>query len=199
MVSRHRDRRIARDLVIGAITAVVSQGGMVREARAESVPFELQADLMKKVVRFERGFVARCGPEVDLLLVMRDGDTRSERAAAQLAPALRALGAIAGKPVVLAVLRYSTAAALKDAVVRGRVDLIYLTPGLEPDVSAIAATLEGVPVITVAGDGGEVDHGAVLGFELVSARPRISINLGQARKQGLDFNSDLFRLARVVR
>ncbi len=156
MVSSYRDRRIARRLVVGAVAATLSLGGTSRAAQAEPVPLELQVDLLKKVVRFERGFAARSGPEVQLLLLVRAGDARSERAAAQLDPALRAMHDIAGKPVVVVIRRYSTATALREAVVAGGVDL-------------------------------------------VSARPRISINLGQARKQRLDFNSDLFRLARVIR
>jgi len=88
-----------------------------------TVPVDLQLDLLKRVVRFERGFAARGGARLRFVIVERAGDSGSER----------------------------------------------------------------------------VVQGAVLGFELFSSRPRIVLNLGQAGRQGLDFSSDLARLARVVR
>ena len=199
MLSSHRDRRMPRALVIGAAAAILSSGGAARAVQAETVPLELQAELIKKVVRYERGFLTRSGAQIDVLLVVRAGDSGSERAAAQLAPVLRAMHDIAGKPVVVFLHHYTTAAELREAIVSQGAELVYYTPGLESEVAAIAAKLEGVPAITVASESGEVDRGAVLGFELVSARLRISINLGQARRQRLDFNSEILRLSRVIR
>ncbi len=163
------------------------------------VPAELQVALLRKVVRFERGFVERAGAAVVLLLVVRAGSERSERAAAQLGKALEDVRDLAGRPLRVDVVRYETPAALRAAALGGRAALVCLTPGLDGEVGAIAGALDGVPAITVGADGADVDRGAVLGFELVSARPKIVINVGQARRQGLDWNSELFRLARVVK
>lgn len=160
------------------------------------MPIELQVDLMRRVIRFERGFLGRTGDQVQLVVV-RTADANSERVAGQLGKAIEEAKEIAGKPVRVSGHRYVSAAALKKAV--SGAHIVYLAPGLEAELPAIAAALSGVPVITISTDGDQVDRGAVLGFELVSARPKIALNLGQARKQGLDFNSDLFRLARVVR
>lgn len=165
-------------------------------ARAETtVPLELQVDLMRRVVRFERGFAGRAGEQVKLLLVAPGRGA----VAPQLGKALEAVKEIAGKPIQVSTHRFSTAADLKGAVTREGAQIVYLPPGLLAETPAIAAALGGVPVITVCTDGDQVEHGAVLGFELVSARPKIVLNLGQARRQGLDFNSDLFRLARVIK
>jgi hypothetical protein len=163
-----------------------------------TVPLELQIDLVRKVVHFERGFVERAGAQVKVLVIARVGHSGSERVADQLAEQL-AHSAVAGKPVAPARLGYQSAAALRKLVVDQHVLLMFVAPGLEAEMPGIAAALGGQPVITVGTDGDMVDQGAILGFDLVSARPRISINLGQARKQQLDFNSDLFRLARVVK
>jgi hypothetical protein len=169
------------------------------DVRAEiTVPLELQIDLARKVVHFERGFVERAGAQVKVLLIARTGNATSERVAEQLANQL-AQSQVAGKPVALLRGGYQNAAALRKSVVDQRVVLLFLAPGLELEMPGIAAALAGIPVITVGTDGDMVDQGAILGFDLVSARPRISVNLGQARKQQLDFNSDLFRLARVVK
>jgi hypothetical protein len=38
----------------------------------------------------------------------------------------------------------------------------------------------------------------VVGFDLVSGRPKVVINLAMARKQNLRFRSDLLSLARII-
>jgi hypothetical protein len=169
-------------------------------ARADGgVPPELQVALVKKLVRFERHFVERAGANVQILIVVLAGDDGSERAVAQLGKALGAGPDIAGRPIKVSVARFSSPARLRSDAGDALADLVWLTPGLEARTAAIAAALVGMPVITVAADGDGADRGAILGFELVSARPKIVINVGQARRQGLDFDSDLFRLARVIK
>ena len=168
-------------------------------ARAETtVPLDLQVELLLKVVRFERGFARRSELGVTVLLVTRHGDPASERAAAQLTRGLRDARQIAGRPVRIIAHLYTSAAALKSATAGEGAQLVYLTPGLDADVADIASAMVGVPAITVSTDGDQVDRGIILGFALVSARPKIALNVGQAKRQGLDFNSDLFRLARVI-
>jgi hypothetical protein len=164
-----------------------------------TVPLDLQVDLMQRVLRFERGLAGRVGAQVNVAVVSRSGNGGSEKTAAQLAKALEKVTEIAGKPVKISSIGFTNAGALKAAVASKGLHLLYLAPGFENDLPAIAAALDGVAVITLTTDGDQVDAGAVLGFELVSAKPRIALNLGQAKKQALDFSSDLFRLARVVK
>ncbi len=168
-------------------------------AAETTVPISLQVELLKKVVRFERGFTGRTGDHVTLLVIRKAGNAESERATTQLLAAFSATNDFAGKPPTATALDYSTPAALKAAIGSSGAQLVYLTTGLSADMAPIATALEGVTAITVSTDGDQVDQGAVLGFELVSSKPKIAINLAQARRQGLDFSSDLFRVARVVR
>ena len=75
---------------------------------------------------------------------------------------------------------------------------IYLTPGLRGEVAAVARALEGVAVISVAAIDAYVSNGAILGFELVSGRPRMVLNLAQAKKQGVAFRAQVMKLMRIV-
>ena len=183
-----------RALVLAALLASPTA------ARAETtVPLDLQVDLLWKVVRFERGLLDRAGPKVTLMLVLRPGNATSSRSGAQLEKALERVKEIGGKPVRIVLHPYTSIPALKAAVAAEGAQLVYLTPGFDTDVPVMAGALAGVPVITIATDGDQVERGVILGFELVSAKPRISLNVGQAKRQGLDFNSDLFRLVKVVK
>ena len=161
-----------------------------------TVPVDLQLDLMKRVVRFERGFVARVGGQVKVVIVTKTGNAASERAGTQLKTGLEHAPEIAGKPVVVVMQAFTNAAGLRRAAEGAAI--VYLTPGLESDTAAIGAAFAGAPIITISADGEAVASGAVLGFELFSSRPRIVLNMGQATRQTLNFSSDLARLARVI-
>jgi hypothetical protein len=180
-----------------ALLATWGTASNVRGALADvTVPLEIQADLLCKVVRFERQFVQRAGAEIKILIVDREANRKSVQAAKQLEQALGRVE-IAGKKVKTVIVHYTAAASLKQAVAGESAAILFLTPGFESQLKDIATSLEGVRVITVSTDGDQVPGGVVLGFELVSSHPKIVINLAQAKKQKLDFNSDLFRLAKV--
>ncbi|HZS42436.1 MAG TPA: YfiR family protein [Polyangia bacterium] len=194
MGTRRRLRSLVQACTLGAALMLTGV------TRAETtVPIDLQVELLRKVVRFERGFASRAGARVGVLLVVLPDSAASERAASQIAKALERSPEIAGKPIKLTVHRYASPSALKRSIAQESASIVYLTPGPDGELAAIASALEGVQVVTISTDGDQVDRGIVLGFELVSAHPKIDLNITQARKQGLDFDSDLLRLAKVVK
>jgi hypothetical protein len=75
---------------------------------------------------------------------------------------------------------------------------VYVTPGLADDVDAIAEGLTGVDVLTVSAVALHVAKGIVLGFELVSGKVKLDVNLAQARRQSVAFSAELLQFARVV-
>lgn len=77
--------------------------------------------------------------------------------------------------------------------------VVYFTPGFEDDLEGVRAALSTVNVLSVASSADYVPRGIVLGFELESGKPKIVINLGQARLQGVNFPPDLLGLMRVIR
>jgi hypothetical protein len=54
-----------------------------------------------------------------------------------------------------------------------------------------------VSLLTVGATPEYVESGIVLGFDLVSGRPKLLINLSQARKQQVDFPASVLRLMKV--
>jgi hypothetical protein len=76
---------------------------------------------------------------------------------------------------------------------------VFLGPGLESEMARVRAALTGLDVISVAASREYVPLGAVLGFELASGKPRILVNLPQARKQNVDFRADVLKMMRVYR
>jgi hypothetical protein len=94
---------------------------------------------------------------------------------------------------------YSDPARLRLDIEQREASIVYLSAGLGPEVPAIAAALDGTTVLTVSSVGRDVERGAVLGFDIVSSRPQIAVNLARARAQHLELDSQFLRLVRVIR
>ena len=162
-----------------------------------AVPIRLQLELLERVVRYERGFASASTP-VHVLVVGRNGSAESARTTAQLLAGLRQSRRLGGRPMDVTQVSYTNAAALRSEVRRVDADVLYLGARLDGEIPLIAAALSGTTLITVSAVAADVDRGMVLGFELVSSRPRIVVNLTAARASGLRFNAQFLRLARIV-
>lgn len=186
-----------RRAIIASLLVLLATWG--RPVAAEtSVPIDLQVDLLRKLVRFERGFVARAGGSVVVLIVTRASDPVSVRVVAQMREAFSRINDIAGRPIRLVTEEYTSPKLLRTKVDAENASLVIVPPGLAGELGAIAPAFAGRTSITMTTDGDQVSSGAVVGFELVSSKPKIVLNLGQARRQHLDFDSDLFRLCKVI-
>jgi hypothetical protein len=130
-------------------------------------------------------------------MVVRKDHDESVRAASQMTGAIKGLENIGGLPQEVLERGYSTPAAVADACRGERVSIVYLTTGLADDVSGIADALSGVNVLSVAAEPDYVPKRAVLGFDLVSGKPRLLVHLPQARAQNVDFRAEVLKLMRV--
>jgi hypothetical protein len=77
------------------------------------------------------------------------------------------------------------------------VHVLYLAPGLGAYVPAIGLALVGSGVLTFAAVEDFVSLGSVLGVAIAGGKPRISVNLAQARAQKIDFPASVLKLAKV--
>ena len=78
--------------------------------------------------------------------------------------------------------------------------IVYLTQGFDGDVDAIREALDGVSVMTCATVPDYVVRGgAVIGFDLVSGKSKILVNLTQAKKQSVNLDSNVLTIATVFK
>ncbi|HEY8945513.1 MAG TPA: YfiR family protein [Polyangiaceae bacterium] len=166
-------------------------------AQADGVPIGVQAGLLAKVAAFDRNFASRAGSRAVVLVAARPDDTESKRAALEMTAALSALPNIGGVPHQVEVVHYAGAPALAEAVRTKRAAIVYFGPGFEKQIGAIRDVLTSVSVLTVGALPGYVPDGLVLGFDLVSSRPKLVINLTQAKKQHVAFPASVLNLMRV--
>jgi hypothetical protein len=171
-----------------------------RPAGAEDVrvPISLQAELLSKVAGYDRNLQARAGARVRVLLVQRPGNDDSARAIGQLQSALSQIETIGGLPHDEVVVSWSDAPALAQRVKSQHAAIVFFTPGVADGLDAIRTALDGVDVLSVAAVADYVPRGIVLGFDLVEGKPKLLVNLGQARKQNVAFKAEVLKMMKVV-
>lgn len=191
-------RKAARALLLLVVALGVLPAGDARGADdVVAVPEGLQAELLAKVAGYDRSFAGRAGDRAHVIIVAKPGDDNSSRAAARLETALRALPNIGGLPHDEVVVSYAGAAALAPLVRARHAAIVYFTPGFGADLDPIRASLDGVDVLSVSAVADYVPRGIVLGFDLVSGKPKLLVHLGQARRQNVAFKAEVLKMMRV--
>ena len=189
----------SRRKVIGALAALPLFFAWGAQAAEEiPVPLELQAQLLSKVLTYDRSLATRAGDKVRLLLVGKPSDPTSMPAIRQMRQALGALDALGGLPHEESTLEFTNAVDLAEKTKNGRFTIVYIGPGFHGDIESIRVALEPLPVLTVSANPEDVSRGIVLGFDLVSGRPKLVLHLTQARRQRVDLSSDVLKLRRII-
>lgn len=183
-------------LAIGAVAWVLLPPGTSLGDEV-AVPVALQAELVAKVASYDRNLVSRAGDRVHILIVVNAKSDASNSFAKHMTSALGGVDKIGGLPHDETTAAFGGAKALADACRAKRIAIVYFAPGLADEVAGIRSALEGVNVLSVAADAADVPKGIVLGFDLVSGKPKIVVQLGQAKKQEVSFKAELLKLAKV--
>jgi len=184
------------------LTRVLLVGALVwaRRATAEEprVPPRLQAELLAKVAAYDGHFPARAAGRALVLVLVAPKEPDSERFGAQIRAELAKQPLIGGVEHMEEIVRYSSAAELTRLCRERKAAVVYIGPGLSAEATAIADALAGIDVLSVAAVSADVTRGIVLGFEVISGKPKLSIHLTRARRQNVAFKPELLRLARVL-
>jgi hypothetical protein len=169
-----------------------------RAAEEVLVPVGLQAELVAKVARYDKNFAARAGDRAHVLILTRPGDAESVRTAAHMETALRGINDIGGLPHDETTIAYPGAKSLADTIRLRHYAIVYVGPALGGEIDAIRDALSGVSVLTVAATFEYVPRGVVLGFDVVSGKPKLVVNLAQAKRQEVVFKAEVLKLMRVI-
>lgn len=183
---------------MSVVTAMVLSGLM---AAAPSdrlvVPVELQVDLLAKVLRYDRNFSSRVLDEVRVLVVHEPDDAESTRVAREYVAAIGAEAKLGGVKARAELVPFATEAELVARVKERKASVVVFAPSFASRAASLAAQFEGADCLTVSASPDGVREGLVLGFDLVSGKPRMLLNLSRSRRQGADFRAEVLRLMTV--
>lgn len=196
-VSARRKREHRFYLLRAALAALVLLCASLGLAEGTMVPIELQAELLAKISSYDRNFGARSPARVPILLVAHPGDPTSVPAVLEMQRALAGLASVGGRLHDERVVIFSTLPALLDVFQQNQPAIVYFGPGFRDQIESISAAFDGQSVLTVSAVPGDVARGIVLGFELVSSKPKLLVHLSQARKQNVDFRAEVLKLVQI--
>ena len=189
-----RVRRLALAAFVFCLVSATNGG-----SQTSRVPATVQASLIAKVASFDRNFAERAGTRVVILVVRAPDDSQSAHDAASLTSALKDTAKIGNLPHEEVNLTYSGAAALAAQVRARRATIVYFGSGFAEQIPAIRSEFSSLNVLTFGAVSDYVPAGIVLGVDLVSGRPKLSINLTQAQKQKVSFPAAVLNLMKVYR
>jgi hypothetical protein len=183
-------------LVVALLSLLLS---VTRDAHAQgmAVPPGTQAELLAKLAGFDRNFAARAGGKAVILLVAMPGNSESMRAALEMKAALGRQERVGDLPHDEQIVTHTSAEALVELVRVRRAAIVYFGPGFEKQIPALSAAFASVNVLTVGANPAYVPGGIVLGFDLVSGRPKLLVHVLQARKQHVSFPASVLNLMKV--
>jgi hypothetical protein len=163
------------------------------------VPVQLQAELLAKVAAYDRNLPARAGDHVRVLVLDKSGDGASAQIASQVRSALLEHESIGSLPIAVEMLTMARTLDLAGYCSKNHIAIIYLCPGFSAsEMQAIGGALDGVDVLTAGGLVDYVGNGAVLGFDLVSGKPKLVFHAARAAKQNVSIRAEVLRLMKVI-
>lgn len=189
---------LRRTLFVAVVAFAVAWPHGLARADDVPVPAELQATLLAKVATYDRNLRSRAGDRVHILVVGKPSDPSSMPFVRQMSQALSAIGTFDRLPHDEEIVEYKGADDLARKCRASRASIVYLGPGFREDIDAIRGALESLSLMTVSATPEDVQRGIVLGFDLVSGKPKLVVHLGQSRKQHVDFTAEMLKLVRIV-
>jgi hypothetical protein len=170
-------------------------------ALAVEMPPDRHALVLVKVLAYDDNLKARAGSDVVVGVLYKSGNPSSQQVAEGIHGAFRALGAITaqGLPIKTTLVAYDTAAGLVSSIKTDGLDVLFISPGLDAQLSAILELTRIHKLLSIAGAEDYFAKGASLGISVVQEKPAISINLAASKGEGVSFSSALLHLAKVVK
>jgi len=191
---RHAGLWLILALALSGLELSVTETG---NAQTSQLPSPLQAELTGKLAGYDRNFAARAGGKAIILLAAMPGDAESNRAALELKGALSRLPTVGSLPHEEQVVNFSSAGALADTVRSRKAAIVYFGPGFGKQISAIRSAFSSLNVLTIGAVPDYVPAGIVLGFDLVSGRPKLLVNIEQAKKQQVSLPASVLKLMKT--
>jgi hypothetical protein len=162
-----------------------------------AVPLPMQVQLLASVADYDKGFVERAKGKVKIVL-LTSKNPDSARAATQVLGVLGQLPRIGGQAHEESTVLFESGAELARLCRSNAISVVFMMPGFQGEIADIKKSLDGVNVLSVATIGSYVQQGVVLGFDVVSGKPKLLVNLAQARAQKVTFRAELLKMVKVI-
>jgi hypothetical protein len=171
---------------------------------AQSTPTgaALQVPVILKVLTYDRHFESKAGDAVVVGIVYVAGDPASTKVAEDVGQTFFGFKGKTVKkvPVNYAMLEYKGAADLERAIKAQKVNVLFITPGNDKNLTDILKISQADSITTVTGTPDYVKKtpGVSIGVGFrQDNKPQIHINLPSSKSEGSEFDASLLQIADV--
>jgi len=169
-------------------------------AQEMAVPVNVQVPLFLKILTFDWNLKARVGNEIVVGIVYQSKFRASLNVKDKM---MNQATEYAIKKIENIPIRYISVdldeVNLVDAISSNKIDIIYVAPVRALGMGIITDLSRTQKILTLTGVPDYVESGISVGIGIRGEKPLIIINLPAAKAEGVDFSSQLLKLAKVIK
>lgn len=169
----------------------------VLQAQDIAVPFTVQADLLLKVLKFDRAIIKQDDQKITIAILFQPKNSESTQAKEQIEGSFKSLMPmkVGGFDIRFVAIEYRNSGSLEESIKSSRIDIIYITPLRSVKLADILAVTARLKVLTQTGVPDYVRQGVSVGIGIKDNKPEILINQSSSVAEGAEFSSQLLRIA----
>jgi hypothetical protein len=198
MTMKHPRTSVLSALAGGAVALAIFLASSVTGA-ADATP-ATRAEVLTRVLSYERGLEDRVGPSVVLAVVYEPGDVASESAADTWLSAFKALDNVRIKGLPFSALKVAALEApMSAAIDRDGVDILFVPEASERQIPTVTNVARKWRVLSAGSDESYASAGVTLAVATDGPKSKLVINLPSSAAEGIQFSYQVLKLATVIR
>ena len=165
----------------------------------EEVRMDLQVNLFLKILKYDRNITQRGADGLKLGVLYNPDNKKSVRAKQDFEKKFNSLDDKSVKDIQVILIPIKGSAELSKSIKSYGINLLYIAPGFDSELSKILDTCSKNKILTMTGVSTYLDKGIAVGLGVKDGKPEIIINTTVSKSVGADFSSNILKLARVIK
>lgn len=163
------------------------------------VPIEIQVPMLLKILTFDRNLEKRSGKILTIGIVFQSKYKDSFETKDKFIESINKISIKKIKDIPIELVSIDVDRNdLESAVLKDEVDVLYITPLRAFDIEKVIKLTQDKKIISMTGVIELINSGISVGIGVKGEKPLIIINLRSAKLEGVDFSSQLLKLAKII-
>lgn len=163
------------------------------------VPVEIQVPMLLKILTFDRNLEKRSGKKFTIGVIYQSKYKDSFEAGEKFIESINKISIKKIKDIPIEVVSIDVDSSdLENGILRNEVDGLYIAPLRAFDIQRILKISQDRKIISMTGVVEQVNSGISIGIGSKGDKPLIIINLRSTKLEGIDFSSQLLKLAKII-
>lgn len=163
------------------------------------VPVQIQVPMLLKILTFDRNLEKRSGKKFTIGIIYQSKYRESFEAKDKFIESIDKISIKKIKDIPIELVSIDVDSSdLEHSILKNEVDGLYIAPLRAFDIKRILKISQDRKIISMTGVVEQVNSGISIGIGSKGDKPLIIINLRSAKLEGIDFSSQLLKLAKIT-